>query len=81
MVEKYSYNPCKEHREAIIYLTKYLKNTRHIELCCKPDTREDFEYSIDAAFAGMWNLQFAHVNPDTTSLMKDVLSSTLDALS
>ena len=36
-VTKYSSDPRKEHREAIIYIMKYLKATRHIVLWFKLD--------------------------------------------
>ena len=36
-VAKYSSDPRKEHGEAIIYIIKYLKATRHIGLHFKPD--------------------------------------------
>ena len=54
-VAKYSSDPRKEHGEAIIYIVKYLKATRHIRIHFKPDPM----------FAGNWNKQFATTYPST----------------
>ena len=58
-VAKYSSDPRKEHKEAIIYIIKYLKATTHIRLCFKPDPMKGFQSYCDADFAGNWNKQFA----------------------
>eukprot|EP00804_Cyclotella_cryptica_P029900 CCRYP_010797-RA/>CCRYP_010797-RA protein AED:0.38 eAED:0.47 QI:0/-1/0/1/-1/1/1/0/98 len=63
-VAKYS-RPRQEHDEAIVYIVKYLKATRHIGLCFKPDTSKGFQFYCDADFAGNWNKEFAETDPGT----------------
>jgi hypothetical protein len=64
-VAKYSANPRQEHGEAIIYIVKYLKATRHIGLHFKPDASKGFHCYCDAQFASNWNKEFAETDPST----------------
>jgi hypothetical protein len=49
-IAKYSSDPRKEHGEAIIYLVRYLKKTRHLGLRFHPDPSKGFECYCDADF-------------------------------
>eukprot|EP00804_Cyclotella_cryptica_P016390 CCRYP_004646-RB/>CCRYP_004646-RB protein AED:0.25 eAED:0.25 QI:0/-1/0/1/-1/0/1/0/202 len=51
-VSKYSANPRQEHGDAIVYIVKYLKATRHIGFRFKPDASKGFQCCCDADFAG-----------------------------
>jgi hypothetical protein len=62
---KYSADPRVEHGEAVIYIVKYLKATRHIGLRFKPDPSKGFQCYCDADFAGNWNKEFASTDPST----------------
>eukprot|EP00804_Cyclotella_cryptica_P002072 CCRYP_017855-RB/>CCRYP_017855-RB protein AED:0.26 eAED:0.26 QI:0/-1/0/1/-1/0/1/0/216 len=62
-VAKYSADPGQEHGEAIVYIVKYLKATRHIRLRFKPDASKGFQCYCDADFAGNWNKEFAETDP------------------
>ncbi|KAL7486134.1 hypothetical protein ACHAW6_011728 [Cyclotella cf. meneghiniana] len=53
----------QEHGEAIVYIIKYLKATRHIGLLFKPDSSKGFQCYCDADFAGNWNKEFAATDP------------------
>jgi hypothetical protein len=64
-VAKYSADPRQEHGEAIIYIIKYLKATRHIGLRFKPNASKGFQCYCDADFAGNWNKEFAETDPST----------------
>eukprot|EP00804_Cyclotella_cryptica_P023589 CCRYP_011926-RA/>CCRYP_011926-RA protein AED:0.24 eAED:0.24 QI:0/-1/0/1/-1/1/1/0/157 len=64
-VAKYSDDPRQEHGEAIVYIMKYLKATRHIGLRFKPDASKGFQCYCDADFAGNWNKEFAETDPST----------------
>ena len=64
-VAKYSADPRQEHGEAIIYIIKYLKATRHIGLHFKPNASKGFQCYCDADFAGNWNKDFAETDPST----------------
>eukprot|EP01082_Thalassiosira_pseudonana_P014670 g13359.t1 g13359 contig8:485418-487020(-) len=64
-IAKYSSDPRKEHGEAIIYLVRYLKGTRHLGLKFKVDRTKGFECYVDADFAGAWNRAFAATDPST----------------
>ena len=64
-VAKYSADPRQEHGEAIVYIVKYLKATRHIGLRFKPDASKGFQCYCDADFAGNWNKEFAETDPST----------------
>jgi len=64
-VAKYSANPRQEHGEAIIYIVKYLKATRHIGLRFKPDDYKGFQCYCDSDFAGNWNKELAETDPST----------------
>eukprot|EP00804_Cyclotella_cryptica_P023554 CCRYP_018906-RA/>CCRYP_018906-RA protein AED:0.44 eAED:0.44 QI:0/-1/0/1/-1/1/1/0/74 len=39
-------DPRQEHGEAIVYIVKYLKATRHIGLCFKPDASKGFDATV-----------------------------------
>ena len=56
---KYSSNPREPHREAALYLVRYLKKSRDIGICVRPDPEKGFECYCDAYFSGAWNKQFA----------------------
>ncbi|KAL7476172.1 hypothetical protein ACHAW6_002053, partial [Cyclotella cf. meneghiniana] len=62
---KYSADPRLEHGEAIVYLVKYLKATRHIGLHFKPDASKGFQCYCNADFARNWNKEFAAMDPRT----------------
>eukprot|EP00804_Cyclotella_cryptica_P008228 CCRYP_015146-RA/>CCRYP_015146-RA protein AED:0.29 eAED:0.29 QI:0/0/0/1/1/1/3/0/283 len=62
---KYSSDPRKEHGEAIVYIVRYLKKTRHLGLKFRPKKSKGFECYCDADFAGNWNKDFAQHNPST----------------
>ncbi len=62
---KYSADPRVEHGEAIMYIIKYLKATRHIGIRFKPDPSKGFQCYCDADFAGNWNKEFAPTDPST----------------
>ena len=64
-VAKYSADPRQEHGEAIVYIVKYLKATRHIGLHFKPDASKGFQCYCDADFAGNWSKEFAETDPST----------------
>ena len=61
---KYS-SPKLKHGEAIIYIVKYLKATRHFGLCFKPDASKGFQCYCNADFAGNWNKEFSTTDPST----------------
>ncbi len=65
-VAKYSSDPEEPHGEAILYLVWYLKKTRDLGICFKPDPKKGFECYCDANFSGNWNKKFAHKNPSTS---------------
>eukprot|EP00956_Cyclotella_meneghiniana_P030555 scaffold77192_cov37-Cyclotella_meneghiniana.AAC.9 len=60
-----SADPRKEHGEAILYLVRYLKKTRHLGLKFKPDESKGFDCYCDADFSGNWNSLFASADPST----------------
>jgi hypothetical protein len=64
-IAKYSSDPRKEHGEAIIYLIRYLKKTRHLGLRFRPDPSKGFECYCDADFSGNWNRDYAQSDPST----------------
>ena len=64
-VAKYSADPRVEHGEAIVYIIKYLKATRHIGLRFQPDPSKGFQCYCDADFTGNWNREFASNDPST----------------
>jgi hypothetical protein len=64
-IAKYSSDPRREHGEAIIYLVRYLKKTRHIGLKFKPDPSRGFECYCDADFSGNWNKELAPYDSST----------------
>jgi hypothetical protein len=64
-VAKYSSNPRQSHGEAILYLVHYLKKTRDIGIKFTPDPTKGFEYYCDSDFSGLWNKEFAPVDPST----------------
>ena len=50
---KYSSNPCKPHGEAALYLVRYLKKSRNIGICFRPDPDKGFECYCNADFSGL----------------------------
>eukprot|EP00804_Cyclotella_cryptica_P017000 CCRYP_003254-RA/>CCRYP_003254-RA protein AED:0.29 eAED:0.29 QI:0/0/0/1/0/0/4/0/245 len=54
-----------EHSKAIVCIVKYLKATRHIGLCFKPDAFKGFQCYCNADLAGNWNNEFAETDPST----------------
>jgi hypothetical protein len=64
-IAKYSSDPRTEHGEAIIYLVRYLKATRHLGLKFIPDASKGFQCYCDADFSGNWNKEFAPTDPST----------------
>ena len=64
-VAKYSSDPRQSHGEAILYLVRYLKKTRDIGLKFTPDPTKGFECYCDSDFSGLWNKEFASVDPST----------------
>ncbi len=51
--KKYSSDPCQSHGEAILYLICYLKKTRELGTCFKPDPKKGFECYCNADFSGL----------------------------
>jgi hypothetical protein len=68
---KYSSDPRQPHDEAILYLICYLKKTRDLGLCFKPDFTKGCECYCDADFSGLWNKAFAPVDPSTSKSQSD----------
>ncbi len=64
-VAKYSSDPRQSHGEAILYLVRYLKKTRDLGLKFTPDPTKGFECYCDSDFSGLWNKEFAPVDPST----------------
>ncbi len=64
-IVKYSSGPKKGHGEAIIYLVRCLKQTRHLGLKFHPDPSKGFECYCDADFLGNWNRDHARIDPST----------------
>jgi hypothetical protein len=67
-VTKYSSDPRQSHGEAILYLVCYLKKTRELGICFKPDPKKGFECYCDADFSWLWNKAFAPVDPSISKL-------------
>jgi hypothetical protein len=65
-IAKYSSDPREPHGEAILYLVRYLKRTRDLGICFKPDPEKGFNCYCDADLLGNWNKQFAPVDPSTS---------------
>jgi hypothetical protein len=64
-ITKYLSDPRQSHGEAIIYLVCYLKKTHNIGLKFTPDPTKGFECYCDSDFSGLWNKEFAPVDPST----------------
>jgi hypothetical protein len=64
-IAKYSSDPRQSHGDAILYLVRYLKKTRDIGLKFTPDPSKGFECYCDSDFSGLWNKEFAPVDPST----------------
>ncbi|KAL3786278.1 hypothetical protein HJC23_005356 [Cyclotella cryptica] len=64
-VAKYSSDPRKKHGEAIVYIVRYVKKTRHLGLKFRPNESKGFECYCNADFAGNWNKDFAQHDPST----------------
>ena len=65
-VAKYSSCHKQEHGEAILYIIRYLKQTKDIGLKFKPDKSKAFENYCDADFSGNLNQNFAEHDSSTT---------------
>jgi hypothetical protein len=66
-IAKYSSDRRQSHGEAILYLVRYLKKTRDIGLKFTPDPTKGFECYCDSDFSGLWNKEFASVDPSTAN--------------
>ena len=64
-VAKYTAAPRMEHGEAIIYIVRYLKGTRHVGFRFRPDPSKGFQCYCDTDFAGNRNKDFAKADPST----------------
>ena len=64
-IAKYPADPREPHREAILYLVRYLKKTRDLRIKFKPNSDKGFECYCDADFSGNWNRSFAEVDLST----------------
>ncbi len=67
-IAKYSSDPRQLHGEAILYPICYLKKTRELGLCFKPDSTKGlgFEGYCNADFSGLYYKAFAPVHPSTS---------------
>ncbi|KAL7460275.1 hypothetical protein ACHAXS_000738 [Conticribra weissflogii] len=63
-IAKYSNDPHK-HGEAILYLVKYLKQTKNLGLKFKPNPKQGFDCFCDEDFSGNWNKLLATMDPST----------------
>ena len=63
IAKKYSANLREPHGNAILYLVRYLKNTRNVGIHFNPDQMQSFECYCDANFLGNWNCDLAHNDP------------------
>ncbi len=61
-IAKYSSDPREPHGEAIPHLVWYLKKTRNLGVCFKPNTKKGFECYYNAYFLGKWK-SYAAVDP------------------
>ncbi len=62
---KYLSNPREPHGEAVLYLIHYLKKTRDLETCFKPNKDKEFQCYCNADFSGNWNKHLAPFDPST----------------
>ncbi len=62
---KYSSDPREPHGQAVLYLICYLKKTRDLGTCVKPDRDKRFECYCNADFSGNWNQHLAPFDPST----------------
>jgi len=62
-ITKYLLDPRQSHGEAILYLVCYLKKTHDIGLKFTPDPTKGFKCYCDSDFSGLWNKEFAPVDP------------------
>jgi hypothetical protein len=62
---KYSSDPRDPHGEAVLYLIHYLKKTRDLGTCFKPNRDKGFECYCDADFSGNWNKHLTPFDPST----------------
>ncbi len=63
-IAKYSNDPHK-HGEAILYLVKYLKQTKNLGLKFKPNPKQGFDWFYVADFSGNWNRLLAPTDPSS----------------
>ena len=64
-ITKYSLDPRQSHGEAILYLVCNLKKTHNIGLKFTPDPTKGFKCYCDSDLSGLWNKEFAPVDPST----------------
>jgi hypothetical protein len=62
---KYSSDPREPHGEAVLYLIRYLKKTRDLGTCFKPNRDKGFECYCNADFSGNWNKHLTPFDPST----------------
>jgi hypothetical protein len=62
---KYTSDPREPHGEAVLYLICYLKKTRDLGTCFKPDRDKGFECYCNADFSGNSNRHLAPFDPST----------------
>jgi hypothetical protein len=72
-IAKYSSDLRQSHGKTILYQIRYLKKTRDLGLCFKPDPSNDFECYCDVDFSELWNKAFAPVDPSTSKSQSDVI--------
>ncbi len=62
---KYLSDPREPHGEAVLSLICYLKKTRDVGTCFKPDQDKGFECYCNADFSINWNKHLAPFDPST----------------
>ena len=58
-------DPKQSHIDAVFYLGRYLKGTRHMGLIIDPNKKESFNVWADADFSGNWNKMTAELDSST----------------
>jgi hypothetical protein len=62
---RYSSDPKVKHGQAVRWLVRYLKGTRHQGTIFTPDENKRLEVYVDATFLQDWDPKFAWEDPDT----------------